>query len=117
MSTQISKEINAILNQKTSSILDNLQQMYVELNSQPFVEFKPVYKKRPSQILLINDPNWTIADRLVLVLINDYKQLSIEHIAELSGMTIGGTRKVLRRVSNYLNKIEGLYEIKEVQIY
>ena len=93
--------------------------MYDELNSEQLVEFKPVYKKRPSQIKtnLINDPNWTIADRLVLVLINDYKQLSIEHIAELSGMTIGGTRKVLRRVSNYLNKIEGLYEIKEVQIY
>ena len=117
MSKQISNEIDMILNQNTSSILDKLQEL------QDVIKVRTV---KPNMGLidvlkaLHFDDSLTLADRLVIAIIYGSEKITTDLIIDLTTMSPVGTRRCLKKLTQlgYINKIKNnLYEKANTKIY
>ena len=117
MSKQISNEIDMILNQNTSSILDKIAELQREIK---------VKVVKPSMCLtdvlkaLHFDDNLTLADRLVMAIIYESDKVTTDLIIDLTTMSGAGTRRCLKKLTQlgYITRIKkGLYEKANTKIY
>lgn len=110
---KISNEIDAILNQNTSSILDKIAELQREIK---------VERMGSMDVLkaLHFDDNLTLADRLVMIIIYGSDNVTTDLIIDLTTMSGAGTRRCLKKLTQlgYITRIKkGLYEKANTKIY
>ena len=136
MSKKMNDEIDAILNGTTSSILDKLEELKERIDTSherywtreingpdTNLQRTDIFNlDKPLDALkaLSFDDTLTIADRLVLTIIWNEKEVTTDLVIHLTCMSPAGTRRCLKKLTNmgYIVKVKNaLYAMSNLNIY